>query len=213
MKYVLIDNGHGKNTPGKCSPILEDGSRYYEWRWAREASKMMMQKIKAYENVKSILLVPETQDISLSERARRANELIKKYGAKNCVFISVHSNAAGHGDWYDAQGWSIWTTKGQNNSDKLATCIYEEAKRLLETDEFYKVKGNQKKVRTNYVDGDPDYESNFTVIYKTNCPAVLVENLFHDNKTDVDYLKSEHGKDVLTDIMVNGCLKYLKIIN
>ena len=61
-------------------------------------------------------------------------------------------------------------------------------------------------------DGDKDWESNFTVIYKTNCPAVLVENLFMDNKTDVEYLESAHGKDVLTDIMLKGCLKYFDSI-
>lgn len=208
MKYVIIDNGHGYDTPGKCSPIKENGKRYYEWQWTRKAANKMYDKLAKHKGVTPIILVPEERDISLKERCSRANKFIRIFGASNCVFISVHSNAAGNGDWMSAQGWSIWTTRGQNNSDKLATMIYDEAKKLLEVDESYNAKT---KVRKDIKDGDPDHESNFYVIKNTNCPAVLVENLFHDNKTDVEYLESKHGLDVLTDIMVNGCLKYLNV--
>ena len=39
-------------------------------------------------------------------------------------------------------------------------------------------------------------------------PAVLVENLFQDNEKDVEYLASEEGKDVLSDIIIKGILAY-----
>jgi N-acetylmuramoyl-L-alanine amidase len=45
--------------------------------------------------------------------------------------LSVHVNAAGNGSWMNATGWSAWTTKGQNNSDKLADCLYDAAEELL----------------------------------------------------------------------------------
>ena len=39
---ILIDNGHGENTPGKCSP---DG-RLKEWAYTREiADRVMKPKI------------------------------------------------------------------------------------------------------------------------------------------------------------------------
>lgn len=209
-KYILIDNGHASTTPGKRSPKKDDGSILYEWKWNREAAKMLATKCKAYPDVVPILLVPEDNvDIGLSTRAARANKYIQQYGASNCVFVSVHVNAAGNGGWMNATGWSAWTTKGKTNSDKLAECMYEEAEKTLLKDELYKAKN---KIRYDWSDGDKDWESNFTVIYKTNCPAVLVENLFMDNKTDVEYLESAHGKDVLTDIMLKGCLKYFDSI-
>ena len=40
--------------------------------------------------------------------------------AKNCLYVSIHANAAGTGkEWKKAYGWSVWTTKGKTNSDKL----------------------------------------------------------------------------------------------
>ena len=36
---VLLDNGHGENTPGKRSPKWSDGSQLFEWEYAREIAK------------------------------------------------------------------------------------------------------------------------------------------------------------------------------
>ena len=44
----------------------------------------------------------------------------------------------------------------------------------------------------------------------TNCPAVLTENMFQDNKEDVDFLLSEEGKQMITYIHVNGIIDYIK---
>ena len=115
-KVVILDNGHGKNTPGKCSP----DKIFYEWSWSRT----FVNKLKTIlENQNYIVfnIVPEEENISLSERAERANTIINKYGAKNCIFISIHNNAAGNGrKWYNVSGWEVFTTKGKTNSDKLA---------------------------------------------------------------------------------------------
>lgn len=59
-------------------------------------------------------------------------------------------------------------------------------------------------LRKDLSDGDPDFEENFTVIYKTKCPAILTENLFMDNKTDVAFLNSEEGRNAITQIHVNA---------
>jgi len=66
-------------------------------------------------------------------------------------------------------------------------------------------------LRKDMSDGDPDYEENFTVIYKTKCPAVLTENLFMDNKTDVAFLMSDEGRNVITDIHVNAIKRICKL--
>ena len=33
---ILLDNGHGEETPGKCSPVWPDGSRLREYEFARD---------------------------------------------------------------------------------------------------------------------------------------------------------------------------------
>ena len=36
---ILIDNGHGENTPGKRSPKWADGSQLFEWKYTREIAR------------------------------------------------------------------------------------------------------------------------------------------------------------------------------
>lgn len=188
---VILDNGHGVNTPGKRSP----DSSFFEWEWNR----MFVQKLKLELELLGYLvfdIVTEDIDIGLSERANRANKIIAEYGADKCIFLSIHCNAAKNGEWANATGWSAWTTKGQNNSDKLAEC-------LCDACEIVGIK-----LRKDTIDGDKDYEKNFTVIYKTNCPAVLVENMFMDSKSDLAFLQSEEGVEKLLNLHIIGIQKY-----
>ena len=81
---VLLDNGHGVNTPGKASP---DG-RLKEYQYTREiVSRIHKQLIQ--EGIESHILVPEETDVSLKERVSRANSLYQKYD-KQAILISVH---------------------------------------------------------------------------------------------------------------------------
>ena len=190
-RIVILDNGHGDETPGKCSPDFS----LFEWKWNRD----FVQKLKdRLEKLGYIVfdIVPEDNDIALTARAKRANKIINEYGAGNCIFISVHVNAAGMGEWMNATGWSAWTTKGKTNSDKLAECLCNAC--LSEG----------VKLRADMSDGDKDWESNFTIIYMTNCPAVLTENMFMDNRRDLAFLKSEEGIEKLLNIHINGINNY-----
>ena len=164
-RIVILDNGHGDETPGKCSPDLS----LFEWKWNREFVQLLKDKLEAM-GYTVFVIVPEDNDIALTARAKRVNKICDQYGAGNCILISIHINAAGMGNWMNATGWSAWTTKGKTNSDKLAECLCNAC-----IDENIKL-------RTDMSDGDKDYESNFTVIYLANCPAVLTENMFMDNK-------------------------------
>lgn len=188
---VILDNGHGVNTPGKRSP---DNS-FFEWEWNRMFVKRLTPELETL-GYKVFTIVTEDIDVGLSERADRANKIIAEYGADKCIFLSIHCNAAGNGKWMNATGWSAWTTRGQNNSDKLAEC-------LCDASEIIGIK-----LRKDLVDGDKDYEKNFTVIYKTNCPAVLVENMFMDSKSDLAFLQSEEGVEKLLNLHIIGIQKY-----
>jgi N-acetylmuramoyl-L-alanine amidase len=191
---ILIDNGHGSNTGGKCSP---DG-KLREYAWARDIAKRIEAalKMKGYE-VKRI--VPEETDIPLSVRCRRVNAVCKDKGAKNCLLISIHINAAkSDGKWHDASGWTGWIAPNASaNSKRLAQTLYKEA-------EKHNLKGNRFVPPCKYFTG------NFAIVRDTNCPAVLTENLFQDNRDEVAYLMSEQGKQTIVQLHVDGIVNYIK---
>lgn len=195
--FVILDNGHGENTAGKRSP---DG-RLREYKYCREIVAVLAKELRKL-GMGVHILVPETTDISLSERVKRANKIhAEQHKLGNLVvLISVHCNAAGNGEWKNARGWSGWTSIGQTGADELATCLYDAAHEVLDPKKI--------KIRSDKQDGDEDWESNFTIIYKSSMPAVLTENFFQDNKQDVDYLLSDEGREDVVRIHVEGLKKY-----
>ena len=188
---ILIDNGHGIQTQGKRSP---DG-KLLEYAYTRELARPIVKILKS-RGYDSELLVPEDDDIPLSERVRRTNAHCQALGKSNVILISLHINAAGDGTkWMNATGWSCYTCKGQTESDRLADSLYKAAEQILK---------NQV-IRTDYArDGDPDWEENFYILRHSLCPAVLVEQFFMDNKKDFAYLISNEGKRNLIDVIVSG---------
>lgn len=191
---ILVDNGHGSDTPGKRSP---DWS-LREYAYTREISNRVVKELKdlGYD---AELLVPETNDVSLKERVDRVNQVCKEIGKKNTLLISIHNNAAGNGDWMKARGWSCFTTKGETESDTVADYLYKAAEKIFV--------GH--KIRKDYSDGDADWEKGFYILRHTWCPAVLVENFFMDNKEDLKYLLSEEGKDQIVKCHVEGITTYV----
>ena len=193
---ILLDNGHGNNTPGKRSP---DGL-FREYAYTREIAALVAAKLRK-EGYDAELLVPELYDIKLLERVHRVNVKCQTYGASNVLLVSIHCNAAGSGkEWMNGRGWEAWTSKGQTEGDKLAECLYESA-----LDCF----APGTKVRSDWGDGDYDKENQFTILSKTLCPAVLTENFFMDNKADVDYLLSAEGQAAIVRCHVEGIKKYI----
>ena len=193
-------------TPGKRSP---DHSLLEFW-YSRQIIKRIEEKLDELkilhwnthpeEGWCSSTYNTDSKDLQL--RVKRVNakyaECVKD--GLTPILLSVHVNAAGNGGWYNATGWSAYTTKGKTKSDDLAECLYDAAKEVLK----------DKKIRTNNSDGDSDLESDFYIIKHSKCPAVLTENFFMDCMKDKEYLLSEEGKQNITDIHINGILKYIK---
>ena len=196
---ILIDNGHGEETPGKRSP---DG-KFREYLYAREIAEAIERELKT-KGYDAERIVKETIDVTLEERVRRVNEVCERLGTSNVVFISIHCNASKNGEWGTARGWSAYTTKGKTKSDELATMLYVEAAKNF----------SGQIIRKDFSDGDPDWEEGFYVLRKTKCPAVLIENFFMDNKKDLDYLTSDTGRKAIikthVDALINWVNKYGK---
>lgn len=207
---ILIDNGHGSQTPGKFSPLLDNSmnigseftskGRFREWKYNRVIANQVVDVLKDMK-YDARLVVPEDTDISLSERIRRINTICNKEGARNVLLISVHANAVGNGSqWMDAYGWEAYSTRGKTKSDILADCLYKRA----DTN----VKG--RKIREDWTDGDRDKEADFYIIKKAYCPAVLTENFFYDNKDDLKFMTSEEGIHGVVRLHVEGILDFIE---
>lgn len=200
MKTIILGTAHLKSTPGKCSP----DKKFFEYKYSREVCKAVKSILEemgytVFIDIEDDDLKGINQSKELSLRCKVVNELQKQY--KNCIYISIHVNAAGNGtNWMNATGWSAYTSVGVTSADKLANCLYDAAKKNL----------TGKKLRTDYTDKDPDIESNFYVLKHTNCPAVLTENFFQDNKEDVKYLTSDLGFHQIVRLHVEGILNYIK---
>ena len=124
---ILIDNGHGVDTPGKRSP---DG-RLLEYAWNRLIAARIVSALTDLGH-DALLLVPEQEDIPLPERCRCVNDLCRRIGKDNVILISIHTNAAGRGDrWLTARGWCAYTTRGNTRADALATSRYNTAQAHL----------------------------------------------------------------------------------
>lgn len=192
---ILIDPGHGIDTPGKRSP---DG-KFLEYLWNRQIADLLLDRFMIM-GIDASLVVTETNDISLATRVQRVNKMCSKVGASNVILLSIHSNAAGDGSkWMSAQGWSCYTSKGETKSDVIAECLYD----AFET-EFA-----EKKIRKDMSDGDRDLEENFYVLHKSKCPAVLLENFFYDNRDECAWLLKDETKERIADAIVKGIVQYI----
>ncbi len=195
---ILIDNGHGENTPGKRSP---DGL-FREYKYVREIAEEIERELiaKGYDAER---IVKETVDVPLSERSRRINEICGRLGTANVILVSIHCNAAGNGqEWKTARGWAAYTSKGNTKADKLADFLYKAAENNFPG----------KTIRKDFQDGDPDWEENFHMLAKTKCPAVLTENFFMDNQKDVSYLLSLEGRTSIVRAHIEGIINYIKSV-
>ena len=66
-------------------------------------------------------------------------------------------------------------------------------------------------IRTDYSDGDSDWEANFYILRHTMCPAVLTENFFMDG-LDLEFLQSKAGKQAIVDTHVDGIIEYSEFL-
>lgn len=208
MYTWILDNGHGHNTPGKRSPKWKDGTQLFEYEFNRNIVNYMIPLLE-WEGIDFVNLVPEKHDVSLRERVNRANEIHRKRG--NSILISVHGNAAEwfyvnkertikynrrkHGyiptsklyrksyiQAHPAKGFSVFTTKGVTDSDKIATYFVEELEKMFCPPHTF---------RKEFSDGDSDWEANFYIIRNTKMPAILTENGFFTNEWECKEMMTE----------------------
>lgn len=192
----ILDNGHGGiidgvyQTAGKRSPVWPDGQVLYEGEFNRSIVNRLV-KMCAEAGIECVNLVDTQEDVSLSARTSKANDIYRKRADKGgkCIYVSIHANGFNE---ESANGWSCYTSIGETKSDKIATVLYEKAEA-----EF----PDEKMRKDTYSDGDVDKEANFWVLAQTVMPAILSENFFMTNYNNChDYLLSEEGRDRIAKI-------------
>ncbi|WP_300904177.1 N-acetylmuramoyl-L-alanine amidase [uncultured Alistipes sp.] len=187
---ILLDNGHGRETPGKRSPVWADGAQLLEWEFNRDIVRRIARQL-AHRGISFDILVPEHDDAPLAQRARRANHICETRGAANCLLVSVHANAGG------GTGWEVYTSPGRTAADDYADIFFKHA--ALAFPEF--------RMRTDTSDGDNDKEAGIAILRQTRCPALLTENFFMDNERDCRLLLSEEGRRRIAQMHVDAILE------
>ena len=200
---IILDAGHGSTTPGKRSPILEDGRQLFEWKFTRELAKRIKYELDRL-GIKCIIANTDDSDPGLTTRANNINRIVRAESEKGnkSLMISLHGNAAGSNGWMQGKGWEVWTTEGTTNSDifanlmcKIYPTIFPESL-LKGKDKKYQLRGH--------------IEKNFTLIYKCACPCVLTENFFYDNKEECKFMLSDNGLSKIVKLHVESIKEYLK---
>jgi len=186
-----LDNGHGRLTAGKRSPKLKTGERLYEYEFNRDIVKKIIPQLEA-QGIAYYEVVPEIEvDNFLQGRVLRANNhpsQLKK------IFVSVHSNAgpAPPGKWTSVHGIETWFFHGSRTSKKIAA-IFQ--KHLIK--------------KTNWFDRGIKSQTTkqFYVLRNTNMPAILTENGFFNNETQVYDLMKPAIRQKIADAHVAAILE------
>lgn len=189
---VLLDNGHGGvvngtyQTPGKRKDWGVKGI-IYEGEFNRAIVNGIIQEL-TFLGIPYVNIAPEYRDVRLETRVKRANA----YPASKSFYVSVHSNAGG------GEGSEFFTSPGNTKSDQIAT-LFGEA---------YKEAFPDRKLRTDFSDGDLDKERRFYVLTRTKMPAVLTENFFMDNFDEYqNILMTPSGRQKIIDFHVKAIVK------
>ena len=158
-------------------------SSLLEYEFNRDVGKRLEAHLK--RNGFDTLLIAPTGKDSLTARCKKANDW------KADLFISIHANAYGNG-WNDANGWGIFICGKGGKAEQLAESIRKASIPMLG------IRDRGVKVEQ------------FTVIAKTNMPAVLVEHAFYTNKKECELLKSDGFRAKCAEADARGIVEYCK---
>lgn len=118
--------------------------------------------------------------------------MAQEWGAD--ILVSVHCNSFGDPA---AHGTEIWTTRGQDESDRLATAIFDEIRNNFP----------QLAARTDTSDGDDDKEAGFAVL-KGGMPSCLVELAFNSNPEEELLLSNPTYQKLFGYAIATGIQRY-----
>jgi N-acetylmuramoyl-L-alanine amidase len=184
-KLIAIDDGHGMETAGKRTPaIAELGGRVIK---ENEYNRAVAEKLSAILRAcgfRTMFTAPETGDTSLGTRVSRANSA----GAD--LLVSIHYNA-NTGSFATNKASGVEVLAGSSTASvKLAGLVVSEL-----------AKGTAQKNR-GVKDGS------WLAINKVNCPMILVEGGFMDDKQEAMLMINSSFQQECAEEIAKGICKY-----
>jgi N-acetylmuramoyl-L-alanine amidase len=191
---VILDPGHGINTPGKRSP----DSSLMEYEFNQDVAyktKKLFEKSEKYKDIKIFITrAINERDVPLSKRC----EFARNKGGD--ILISIHSNAYNpklvikkpdgskkiiyQNKWNSANGFEIfYGYKKENLSLDLA-------KLMKKNMDPYNKKNNIRFRR--FIN---NRKTNWYILNGVYVPSILVEFAFYTNKRECELLKTDKFRD------------------
>jgi N-acetylmuramoyl-L-alanine amidase len=181
-----LDPGHGsvdKNgvyTTAPAKMFKHADFTIYEGKVNHDITELVRLGLHA-AGIDYAVVADDVEDTSLEQRVVTADNIYKK--DKRAVYLSIHSNAGG------GNGLEIFTAPGQSDSDSIAQIFAQVYQKRLSK---FKWRGLK--------------ENNFYVLRKTDCPAILVENLFFDDLEEAKYLNSVAGQKEIAATIIESIM-------
>lgn len=140
-------------------------------------------------------------DLGIDTKTFQSDELWEVCDKANAydadLFVSIHCNSFINSNAY---GTEIFTSYGETQADKLATCIMDEVSSTFP--DLY--------VRSDFSYGDVDKEAGFYVLKNTVMPAVLLETAFISNPEEELFLSKHFNQRLFAEAISRGIVNYLK---
>ncbi len=186
MHTIAIDAGHGGMDTG-ASGIIE------EVIVTEKTADYLFEFLKNDPHYNPVRTRENGEDLSNTDRAQNAQS------ANAHLLISIHANKDSHSSSFGFECYAV--PPGRELHEKsllfaqnLATRMQEAGNRLRgETGIRYMYYINHRKKIVDSTDTEIRDSESFGILEKAPCPAVLVEQCFLSNQSDVDNWASEEG--------------------
>lgn len=190
-KKIVLDAGHGINTPGKRCMNSIDANETREWYLNQRIVSKLQEKLQDYDV--EVLRVDDptgNSDVPLSNRCSKAND----FNAD--IYCSFHHNAGINGG--SGGGLTVLTYDNSAEAVRLRDILYN---CLIGA-------GGLAGNRSNPKYADPS----LYVLNSTKMIAVLVEHGFMDSTTDTPVILTEEYAEKMADGWVAFFEQYLGIV-
>ncbi|CQR70205.1 Sporulation-specific N-acetylmuramoyl-L-alanine amidase [Sporomusa ovata DSM 2662] len=189
MAKICLDPGHagGNIDPGAVNGKMGLQEAIINLVIASQVKKHLV--AAGYQVLMTRTKAEQVETDSLKYRCELANN----WGAD--LVVSLHCNSAAS---EQANGTEIYTSLGETNGDRLATCIINQI-----TASF-----SDLQLRADWDDGDPDKEQNFYILRYTDAPAVLLEMAFISNPEEAAKLADSAWQRDMARAVARGISDY-----
>lgn len=187
-RKIMLDAGHGYNTPGNRTP---SGSRgiVREWTMNNAVANHITGLLRDYDvEVRRADDPTGRTDVALGERVNRTNRFMPD------VFVSIHHNAF-QGRWGTHTGTEVFHLPGRNNNDRpLATAL---APRLAR--------------ETGLLNRGAKTANWHVLSCDHRITAILVEGGFMDSTIDYPIITSDEGQRAYARAVANTLIEHLNL--